>query len=172
VLAVDAAGIAAGYEKERGRAVDNDVPRMSISSHARPVLNVELEADKARHLILKPRRVILTPAPLCEPLRLHAVLTGVHQHGDNVTTLYCLRCRLPSTVLFALPLPEKRAKKARWSDRLGRRSCASHCIDRTCERRWRVSYFCSRQPRGAVSRPDSRMRRRPSGRLVREGSMT
>lgn len=95
VLAVDAARIAARHQKKGGRAVDHDTSSVRISPHARSVLDVELEADKARHLIQEPRRVILTATAFRESLGLHAVLAGIHQHEAQRN--HCPAASLPQS---------------------------------------------------------------------------
>ena len=78
VLAVGAAWIAAGDKKERGSMVDHDAPCVCVTADIGAILDVEAKAEQIRHLIAKPRSIVLPASPLRESLGLRTVASLVH----------------------------------------------------------------------------------------------
>jgi len=83
--------IAAREEEESGRVIDHDSPKMLDGpASTRAILNIELETDEGRHLVAKPRRVVLPRAPCRESISKRAPSAVHHRHSMNVTTAHAL----------------------------------------------------------------------------------
>jgi hypothetical protein len=84
VLTVGALRISARPYEQSWCAVDHDAPSMRASfADTRAILDVELEAEQVRHLLVKPRRFVLATTPLGESNGCRAVSTGSHHHHSS-----------------------------------------------------------------------------------------
>jgi hypothetical protein len=86
VLPAFAPRVSARQDEQGGCAIDHDAAGMPDSHRIpRAIVDDEGKGHETRYLVMKPGRVVLTSAPLGEPLRLHASSSAHHGHGDKLT---------------------------------------------------------------------------------------
>jgi hypothetical protein len=87
VLAVATTWLAARQKEQGRRTIDHDAPNVRATLRdAGTILDLELEAREVRDELSESRRVIFTPAPICESQSLRTVLPAIVHHDLSVTT--------------------------------------------------------------------------------------